>query len=130
MIGFAVISYRENGFGGFIAQGFGTSMLQVPNIIRNPMIWIPPTLASGIIGPLGTTLFKMESNSIGAGMGTSGLVGQFGTLAVMAESTPITELVLKIGALHFILPAILSLVISEFMRKRGMIKLGDMKLHS
>ena len=130
MIGFAVISYRENGFGGFIAQGLGTSMLQVPNIIRNPMIWIPPTLAGGLLGPVATVLFKMESNSIGAGMGTSGLVGQFGTLAAMSESTPMVEMVLKMGALHFILPAILSLLISEFMRKHGMIKLGDMKLHS
>jgi len=75
-------------------------------------------------------VFKMESNSIGAGMGTSGLVGQFGTIAAMSETTPMVELLLKMGVLHFILPAILSLVISEFMRKRGMIKLGDMKLHS
>ncbi|WP_430884531.1 PTS transporter subunit IIC [Fusibacter sp. JL216-2] len=130
MIGFAVISYRENGFGGLIAQGLGTSMLQVPNIIRNPLIWLPPTLASGIIGPLGTTIFKMESNSIGAGMGTSGLVGQFGTIAAMSESTPMTELLFKMGLLHFILPGILSLLIFEFMRKRGMIKTGDLKLHS
>lgn len=130
MIGFAVISYRENGFGGLIAQGLGTSMLQVPNIIRNPLIWLPPTLASGIIGPLGTTIFQMESNSIGAGMGTSGLVGQFGTIAAMSETTPMTELIIKIGLLHFILPAILSLLIFEFMRKRGMIKTGDLKLHS
>ncbi len=130
MIGFAVISYRENGFGGFIAQGLGTSMLQVPNIIRNPLIWVPPTLVSGIIGPLGTTIFKMESNSIGAGMGTSGLVGQFGTIAAMSETTPMSEIVLKMGLLHFVLPAILSLIVSEFMRKRGMIKSGDMKLHS
>jgi len=130
MIGFAVISYRENGFGGFIAQGFGTSMLQVPNIIRNPLVWIPPILASGLLGPIATTVFKMESNSIGAGMGTSGLVGQFGTIAVMSEATPMIEILFKMGILHFILPAILTLAISEFMRTRGMIKLGDMKLHS
>ncbi len=130
MIGFAVISYRENGFGGFIAQGLGTSMLQVPNIIRNPYVWVPPTLAAGLIGPFATTVFKMESNSIGAGMGTSGLVGQFGTIAAMSETTPMMELIAKMGVLHFILPAIISLAISEFMRKRGMIKLGDMKLHS
>lgn len=129
MIGFAAISYRENGFGGLIAQGLGTSMLQVPNIIRNPMIWIPPTLTAALLGPLGTTVFQMESNSIGAGMGTSGLVGQFGTIAAMSESTPMGILVLKMGALHFILPAILSIIISEFMRKRGMIKEGDLKLH-
>ncbi len=130
MIGFAVASYRENGFGGFLAQGLGTSMLQVPNIIRNPLIWVPPTLASGLLGPLATTIFKMESNSIGAGMGTSGLVGQFGTFAVMvSEKGQASSAVLfKVVLLHFILPAIASLIISEYMRKKGWIKSGDMKL--
>ena len=130
MIGFGVSSYRENGFGGLIAQGLGTSMLQVPNIIRNPLIWIPPTVASGILGPLATTIFKMENNSVGAGMGTSGLVGQFGTFAKMVTEngeSPTTVLI-KVIILHFILPAIVSLIISEFMRKKGWIKSGDMKL--
>jgi uncharacterized membrane protein len=125
MIGFAVSSYRENGFGGFIAQGLGTSMLQVPNIIKNPLIWIPPILASGILGPLSTTIFKMETNSIGAGMGTSGLVGQISTIAVMGKNS-----INNIVILHFILPAVLTIIISEFMRKKGYIKYGDMKLNS
>lgn len=128
MIGFAIASYRENGIGGFIAQGLGTSMLQVPNIIKNPRIWIPPTLASAILGPLATFVFEMENNSIGAGMGTSGLVGQFGTIAAMTEKMPMSKIILNIGLLHFILPAILTLVISEFMRRKGYIKHGDMKI--
>ncbi|HHY90830.1 MAG TPA: PTS sugar transporter subunit IIC, partial [Clostridiales bacterium] len=128
MIGFAVASYRENGIGGLIAQGLGTSMLQVPNIIRNPLIWIPPTLTSAILGPIGTVVFKMENNSAGAGMGTSGLVGQFGTVAVMAQQQGFTTVLLKIAILHFILPAILTLIFSEYMRKKGWIRYGDMKL--
>ncbi len=123
MIGFAVISYRENKMGGLISQGIGTSMLQVPNIIRNPLIWIPPTLTAAIIGPLATVIFKMENNAAGAGMGTSGLVGQFNTVAVMGPSS-----IFKIILLHFILPAVLSLIIANFMRKKNWIKDGDMKL--
>lgn len=131
MIGFGVASYRENGFGGLIAQGLGTSMLQIPNIIKKPLIWIPPTLASGLLGPLATTVFKMESNSIGAGMGTSGLVGQFGTFAKMVteQGNSSSVVFIKIIILHFILPAILTLIIAEYMRKKGWIKLGDMKLN-
>lgn len=126
MIGFAVASFRENGIGGAIAQGLGTSMLQVSNIIKNPFIWIPPTLASAILGPISTYFLKMKSNSIGAGMGTSGLVGQFGTIAVMAE--PMSIIIGKIAILHFVLPAVITLIISEYMRKKGWIKNGDMKL--
>ncbi|WP_053955389.1 PTS transporter subunit IIC [Inediibacterium massiliense] len=129
MIGFAIASYKENGFGGAIAQGIGTSMLQVPNIIKNPLIWIPPTLASAILGPIATTILKMENNSIGAGMGTSGLVGQFGTIAVMKGTEPMNWIVGKILILHFILPALLTLMISNYMRKKRWIKLGDMKLN-
>lgn len=125
MIGFAVSSYRENGFGGFIAQGIGTSMLQIPNIIKNPKIWIPPILASAILGPISTTLFKMESNMIGAGMGTSGLVGQFAVIEVMGAN-PRTFITILL--LHFILPGIISFLISEWMRSMGHIKFGDMKL--
>ncbi|ABR46264.1 phosphotransferase system, EIIC [Alkaliphilus metalliredigens QYMF] len=131
MVGFAVSSYKENGFGGLIAQGLGTSMLQVPNIIRNPLIWIPPIIASGILGPLATTLFQMENNSIGAGMGTSGLVGQFGTFAKMVteNGNPASTVLIKMGILHFILPAIITLVIAKYMRQKGWIKPGDMKLN-
>nr|WP_255228847.1 PTS sugar transporter subunit IIC [Lutispora saccharofermentans] len=128
MVGFAVASYRENKLGGLIAQGLGTSMLQMPNIIRNPMIWIPPTLASAILGPLSTTLFKMENVPEGAGMGTSGLVGQFGTFAAMSGTNGGAVILLKILILQVLLPAALTLIISEFMRKKGYIKNGDMKL--
>ena len=123
MIGFAVASYKENKVGGLIAQGLGTSMLQIPNIIRNPRIWIPPIITSAILGPISTKIFEMENNKIGAGMGTSGLVGQFGTFDVMGAKG-----FLGIVLLHFILPAVITLVISEYMRKKGYIKDGDMKL--
>ncbi|MGL4209713.1 MAG: PTS transporter subunit IIC [Candidatus Adiutrix sp.] len=125
MVGFAVISYRENKFGGLVAQGVGTSMLQVPNIVRNPLILIPPTLASAILGPFATTVAQMENNPAGAGMGTSGFVGQFGTIASMGTDIMVF---VKIGLLHFILPAILALVIAEYMRKKNWIKPGDLKL--
>ncbi|HZK23905.1 MAG TPA: PTS sugar transporter subunit IIC [Oscillospiraceae bacterium] len=125
MIGFAVASYRENGWGGLIAQGVGTSMLQVPNIVRNPWIVVPPTLASALIGPLATTILKMYNNPAGAGMGTSGFVGQFGTATVMGFTMPV---LFKIILLHFLLPAILTLFFSEWLRKSGRIKPGDYEL--
>ena len=125
MIGFAVASYRENGIGGFIAQGIGTSMLQVPNIVKNPLIWIPAIVSSAILGPISTRLLQMESDMIGAGMGTSGLVGQFATIDVMGGTTKTLILILL---MHFILPGLISFGVSEWMRKRGFIKLGDMKL--
>lgn len=128
MIGFAVASYRENKVGGLIAQGLGTSMLQVPNIIKKPQIWIPPTLASAILGPLSTTILKMQSNPIGAGMGTSGLVGQFALWTTMEGTIPTWLLLTEILMMHFVLPALLTLLISEFMRKKGWIKYGDMEL--
>lgn len=130
MIGFAFASYRENKVSGIIAQGLGTSMLQVPNIINNPWIWLPSIVSSALLGPVATTLFKMESNSIGAGMGTSGLVGQFGTFAAMQGKEGFISIIMKIGILHFILPALITLAISEYMRKKGFIKFGDMKLTS
>lgn len=128
MVGFAVASYRENKMGGLIAQGIGTSMLQMPNIIRNPLIWIPPTLASAILGPLSTTLFKMENVPEGSGMGTSGLVGQFGTFAAMSGINNGGMIIIKMLILHIILPAAVTLLISEYMRKKCYIKPGDMKL--
>ena len=125
MIGFAVISYRENKVGGLIAQGLGTSMLQVPNIVKNPWIILPPTLASAILGPISITLFKMTNESSGAGMGTSGLVGQIGTFASMGFSL---DTLLCVLLLHFILPALLSLLFAFLLRRAGKIKDGDMKL--
>ena len=125
MVGFAVASYRENGWGGLVSQGLGTSMLQVPNIVRNPRILIPPTLAGAILGPVATTIWPMTNIPAGAGMGTSGLVGQFGTFEAMGMTGGVMFMVVM---LHFILPAILTILISEYMRKTGWIKYGDMKL--
>jgi len=128
MVGFAVASYRENKVNGLLAQGLGTSMLQVPNIVRNPRIWIPATLASAITGPIATVVFQMQNNAAGAGMGTSGLVGVLMTWETMGETTHPALLLTSILLLHFILPAVLTLGISEFMRNKGWIKFGDMKL--
>ncbi|TCK86727.1 hypothetical protein EDC19_2781 [Natranaerovirga hydrolytica] len=128
MVGFAVMSYRENKMGGLLAQGLGTSMLQVPNIMRKPVIWLPPIITSALLGPLSTTVFLMENNPSGAGMGTSGLVGQLMTWQTMIGNETPMILVTKIILLHFILPAILTLGISEWMRKKDIIKFGDLKL--
>ena len=115
MVGFAVASYRENRVAGLIAQGIGTSMLQVGNILAHPAILLPPTIASAITGPLATTLFQMKNTSASAGMGTSGLVGQFGTWAAMAGESGV---LFKILLLHIVLPAALTLRMSGFMRKK------------
>jgi uncharacterized membrane protein len=125
MIGFAVASYRENGISGLISQGLGTSMLQVGNIIKNPLILLPPTIAGIILAPFASVVFLMENNRYGGGMGTSGLVGQLMTFEAMGFSWPVLW---KVLLLHFIAPAIISFVISEVMRKLGWIKPGDMKL--
>ncbi len=125
MVGFAVISYRENGISGLFSQGIGTSMLQVGNIIKNPKILIPPTIAGIVLAPFASVVFLMENNRFGGGMGTSGLVGQLMTFEVMGFSWPILW---KVLLLHFVAPAVISLIISELMRKIGWIKPGDMKL--
>lgn len=137
MIGFAVISFRENGWGGFFAQGIGTSMLQVPNIIKNPRIWIAPTLASAITGPIATCVFGLQMNgdAIASGMGTCGFVGQIGVytgwLADIAAGTKTaitaTDWV-GLVLICFILPALLSLVFDLVLRKLNWVKPGDMKL--
>lgn len=126
MIGFAAASYRENGFGGFIAQGIGTSMLQVSNIIRNPAILIPPTIAGVVLAPIATAWLRMENNTAGAGMGTSGLVGQIMAFETMGFTLPIF---IQVVLLHVIAPAIISVAVAIFLRKIGWIKQGDMTLH-
>ena len=126
MVGFAVMSFRENGISGLLSQGLGTSMLQMPNIVRRPIIWVPPTLASFILGPLSTLVFKMTNVPSGAGMGTSGLVGQFGAVEAMGSSPAV---LMQIGLMHFLLPAVTTLIIAEIMRKAGLIRNGDMKLY-
>ena len=128
MVGFAVASYRENKMGGLLAQGIGTSMLQVPNIVKKPIIWLPAILSSAILGPIGTMLFHMTNNATGSGMGTAGLVGQIMTWQTMAGTESSTVLLMKILLIQIILPAIVTLGISELMRKKGLIKFGDMKL--
>ena len=128
MIGFAVASYRENKIGGLLAQGVGTSMLQVPNIMRKPIIWLPAILSSAILGPVSTMLFHMTSNATGSGMGTAGFVGQIMTWQVMTQTEEPVIVLIKILVIQFLLPGLLSLGISEFLRKHSFIKPGDMKL--
>lgn len=143
MIGFAVMSFRENRWGGLVSQGLGTSMLQMPNIVRNPKIWIAPTLASAITGPISTCLFKLEMNgaAINSGMGTCGLCGQIGVWsgwiapgeeavakgaqAIVPSAMDWTGLVL----ISVVLPAILSVLFCAIERRLGWIKDGDLKLN-
>ena len=129
MVGFAVASYRENGIGGLLAQGLGTSMLQVPNIVRRPLIWIPPILSSAILGPIAISgFFNMTNNATGSGMGSAGLVGQIMTYQTMIATEPAVSVVIKIIVFQFVLPAVITFGISEGMRKMGYIRNGDMKL--
>ncbi len=125
MVGFAVASFRENGVGGLVAQGIGTSMLQVSNIIKHPWILVPPTLTAAIIGPLSTCVFHMTNIPVGAGMGTCGLVGQIGTFTDMGFTV---DTLWKVVLLHIVLPAVLAFVIDRIMRRIGLIKDGDYKL--
>lgn len=129
MIGFAVASLRENGLGGFFAQGIGTSMLQVPNIMKKPVIWLPAIISSAILGPISTVVLGMTNSAIGSGMGTAGLVGQIMTYQTMVGQGFHGIIVLiEIVVMHFLAPAIISFLVSEIMRKTGLIKSGDMKL--
>ncbi len=128
MVGFAVASYRENKIGGLLAQGIGTSMLQVPNIVRRPVIWLPAIVSSAILGPVGTMVLHMTSNATGSGMGTAGLVGQIMTWQTMIETEPASIVLIKILIIQIILPAAVTLAVSEFMRKKQWIRFGDMKL--
>lgn len=128
MIGFAAISYRENRFGGAVAQGLGTSMLQMPNIVKKPVIWLPAIIASAILAPVSTSM-GMISNSIGSGMGTAGLVGPINTYITMTADgmSPLVTMV-EIVSMYFLFPALISLFCSEIMRKFGIIKEGDLRL--
>ncbi|MDD3218658.1 MAG: PTS sugar transporter subunit IIC [Lachnospiraceae bacterium] len=128
MIGFAVASFKENGVSGLLAQGLGTSMLQVPNIMKKPIIWLPAILSSAILGPVSTLLLKMTNNATGSGMGTAGLVGQLMTWETMSADANPTILLIKIIVIQFLLPGVLAYLFSAFMRKNNLIKSGDMKL--
>ena len=139
MVGFAVMSFKENGWGGLVSQGIGTSMLQMPNIVKNPRIWIPPTLASAITGPIATCLFRLEMNDpaggVAAGMGTCGFVGQIGVwsgwvndVATGAKAAVTGFDWLGLALVCFVLPAVLSVIFCELLRKTGWIKEGDLTL--
>ena len=137
MVGFAVMSFRENGWGGLVAQGVGTSMLQMPNIVKNPRIWIPPTLASMITGPLATCLFRLEMNGapVSSGMGTCGFVGQIGVytgwVSEMAAGTRSAVTAMDwagLALISFVLPAVLSWIFCEILRRRKWIGENDLKL--
>lgn len=129
MIGFAVSSYRENKLGGLIAQGLGTSMLQIPNLMKKPIIMVPEIIASAIVGPLSTKVFGLYCNAAGGGMGTSGLVGVFNTITESMNAN-VSTLNITLGVIlcMFVIPAAVCLGVSELMRKLGWIKYGDMKL--
>lgn len=129
MVGFAIASYRENKIGGLVAQGVGTSMLQIPNIMSKPVIWLPSIISSAILGPVAAALLKMISTPVGSGMGSAGFVGQIAAYGAMTEAgmAPFSAL-LQIILMHFILPAVITLAASELMRKKGWIKDGDMAL--
>lgn len=137
MVGFAVMSFKENKWGGLLAQGIGTSMLQVPNIVKNPLIWIPPTVASAITGPIATCLFQMEMNgdAVASGMGTCGFVGQIGVYTgwlndiAAGLKTGITSMDwMGLLLICIVLPAVLTPIIAYPMRKKGLIKENDLKL--
>lgn len=128
MVGFAVASFRENGWGGLISQGIGTSMLQIPNIMKKPVIMLPEIIASVFAG-LVAVLFDLRCNATGGGMGTSGLVGVFGTIdASMAVGLETYKLVLGIALCLFVIPAVVSFAVSEILRKTNVIKFGDQSL--
>ena len=126
MVGFAVISFRENKWGGIVSQGLGTSMLQMGNIVKKPVIWLAPILASAITGPISTMVFKLKCQGVAAGMGTCGLVGPIGVI----DTTQNKDAMMWVGILMvcIVLPAVLSLIFNEIFRKLGWIKTGDMKL--
>lgn len=126
MIGFAVMSYRDNGIGAATACGLGTSMICMPNILNNPKVWLPPTLSGAILAPFATFVFGMTNLPTGAGMGTSGLVGQISTLEAMGSQLTTLGLII---AFHFLLPALLTYTIAQIFYKKGWIKAGDMTLN-
>ena len=128
MIGFAVQSFPDNGLGGLLSQGLGTSMLQFGNILKKPVIWLPPILTSAILGPISTVLLKMHNNPLGAGMGTSGLVGQFGAWASRPEGMEGLWLLAQMALMHMLLPALITWLIALGFRRAGWIKAGDMKV--
>ncbi len=130
MVGFAVTSFKANGVGGLLSQGLGTSMLQFGNIMKRPQILLAPTLAGAILGPISTCVFKMTNTATGAGMGTSGLVGQFGAFSAMSESFSAAQTILLILLMHIVAPAVLSLLFHLLFKKVGLVKDEYLKLEA
>lgn len=128
MIGFAVTSFKENKVSGLLSQGLGTSMLQVPNIFRRPQIWIAPTVASAVCGAVSASVLKMEATKVGAGMGTSGLVGSIDVFGVMAPQWGEVKTLICILLVHFILPAVVSLLVHFALVKAKLVKNEYLKL--
>lgn len=128
MIGFATISYKDNGMKGVLALGLGTSMLQMPNIYKNWRIWIPPTLSAAIIGPIALIFFQMKNTALESGMGTCAFVGQIGTYNALKAEVATDHIFSNMLLLHFVLPAVFSYIIYIFMKKQGWIKEGDLKI--
>ena len=129
MIGFAIMSYRENKVNGLVAQGLGTSMLQMPNIVKNPKIWLPPILASAITGPIASVIFQLENIATGSGMGTAGLVGPLLMWQTMIDKgVSAGPLMVEILLVCFVLPGILTWIFAEILRKINWIKPNDLKL--
>lgn len=128
MVGFAVMGFRENKWGGLISVGLGTSMLQFSNIMRRPQLWIAPTVAGAILGPISTCVLKMTNTPAGAGMGTCGFVGQIGTIAAMSGTVPTPTIWIEMLLMHFLLPAGLTWLIHEMFLKRGWVKVGDLAI--
>nr|WP_246421489.1 PTS sugar transporter subunit IIC [Texcoconibacillus texcoconensis] len=125
MVGFAISSFRENGVSGLLSLGIGTSMLQIANVVKNPLILIPPTVAGAVVAPFATTVFVMENNPAGAGMGSSGFVGQIMTFQTMGFHI---DVALAVLFFHFLIPAIVSLPLAIWMRKKQWIRDGDMRI--
>ncbi len=128
MIGFAVASYRDNGMGGLISQGIGTSMLQVPNIMKKPAIWLAPIMSSAVLGPISSAMLGMTNTAKGSGMGTSGLVGQFEAFTAMVPDFGVLKTTVMVVIMHFILPAVLTLGFDFVFCRIGWVKKGDMRL--
>ncbi len=128
MVGFAVASFRENRWGGLVAQGLGTSMLQIPNLGKNPRILIPAVAASLVVGPISSCVFGLKATAAGSGMGTAGLVGVIDAIGASLGTMPVWQLVLGVAVTYFILPALIALGVSELMRKKNWIRPGDMKI--
>ena len=128
MMGFAMMSYKENGISGFIAQGIGTSMLQIPNIMKNGKLLLPPMISSAILGPIATCIFKLRCDASGGGMGTSGLVGVIQTISASTDTVETWVLVIGVVLLLFVLPAVITWAVGLFFRKIGWIKEGDLAL--